>query len=613
MAPGKGVCYEARDDRVRARAPNGESRSWRVSVHGPEAWNLAREWLAQRHDVVETAPPVQPMQAVAPSPGAGERFVSDAAAGSTTGGVSVVEGMAGPATIIVDNQAPEDIRGAGEAGEDVEVALASVSPDAAPAGTCNPDSDTDVCAELCPPVPLNPVVAQMTARALEVSRLGQYWGFFDWIMWGHATSCRVWLWFGHELVDLFETFCPGHPCPPGASGRVVNVAACLGLQVAQGALPGVNHFILLEPFAEQPPPTVSVSDWGAHLAAERKHWDPQDAADLAAFYMDLGFACVHTASTGDCAPDACVLFEGGISGPMAWKTQRTRVAAAIQSFCCEPWAQEAFGACQEGAAAVLVASPAAPQSEAPAPPPPALPPVTPDRELEEPPSESQPADAPPNLPAAAPAAPQAAGDTEMDISKEALSWAFARTGAISSEAEQGQVIATWLSKIADEELAEIKREYIAAQIPRNRVTRTYQSSLLCLRFRVGRAYIEWKRDHPESSACLRDFALQHFGAGPGGRIAKKTRVFIARCERLALNKDTYTGDLGKGYKRKATTMQTGKAKRRRLHLTQGRPCVAPELRNALFQWFVDTRASIKGRFQIRTTHFVGTWHLQQTE
>jgi hypothetical protein len=44
MAKGT-ITYECRDGRVRARRPSGQSRSWKVSDVGMDAWKYARAWL----------------------------------------------------------------------------------------------------------------------------------------------------------------------------------------------------------------------------------------------------------------------------------------------------------------------------------------------------------------------------------------------------------------------------------------------------------------------------------------------------------------------------------------------------------------------------------------
>ena len=47
-------------------------------------------------------------------------------------------------------------------------------------------------------------------RANIIRKLGEYWGFAEWLAWGFASMTIVYMYFGSSVVDLFELFCmPG--------------------------------------------------------------------------------------------------------------------------------------------------------------------------------------------------------------------------------------------------------------------------------------------------------------------------------------------------------------------------------------------------------------------
>ena len=468
--PGRAhVTYEARDDRVRARTSTGISRSWRVAVHGEDAWALAEAWLAEHEGrelgmrrrlansektmatvlllrclcvrlpfilrrkcgecqclqslrpavvclltisgapvvVAPSAPAVAPLLASAgdgaqqqlpaegPPVGAPQASATAACSGEAADTLAPLAPLIGPTMATVAGEEPADVVGSAATADASEGAglEAAVAPDgslgrpsgdsaAVASGSGSSDdpvvgrervdgtpasggSDAGaVCVPASPPPPKKPKLAAdvaaappykpasereaaMLRRADEVSRLGQYWGFFDWLMWSYASNTKVFLWFGDHPVDIWECFCTDSSRPDCPTAKVLHAAACFGHAPASGLVPRVNHFVLLEPFGDMPPPKMDISDWKGHLAAARMHIEPTDAAHLAGYYMDFGFAVVFTAANGDCAPDTCANFERRASDPAAWKDMRLRVAHTIRSVLATKWAQEAFGAAQE--------------------------------------------------------------------------------------------------------------------------------------------------------------------------------------------------------------------------------------------------------------------------
>ena len=80
-----------------------------------------------------------------------------------------------------------------------------------------------------------------------------------------------------------------------------------------------------------------------------------------------------------------------------------------------------------------------------------------------------------------------------------------------------------------------------------------------------------------------------------GDTSKKKRVWQGRCNQLFLRQGIKCDPQNRKGRSGRSTMQTVFSKRRRRHGLQGRPHICPELRRALFQWFVDIKKSVKGR------------------
>ncbi len=509
-----------------------------------------------------------------------------------------------------------------------------------------PDSDEELqppVVLILPPPKVDVVVEQMLRRADVVERLGQWWGFFDWLLWGYVSLTKVYIWFGSNKVDVSATFSHEDQAPAQVGSKIIHVAACKGHTVARGDLPEVSHFVLLEPLENMPAVSKPLEDQSAWLAARFETSMKAGAAELNEFYMDLGFAVIPTTLSGDCGPDACAQFENS-SGPLAWKAHRKRVASAIRAYANEDWAKAAFVACQELAPPSSAGSSSRLSLEASSASASGSPGSTGSRS---PSATGAPFASAIGVPLAStmesysssgnlsrstltaasgssgagvlqgcagkgslelPEASkgqesrkvvsgksQGASDapsSEAAAAEAALTWALHRTGVNGDHA-----VAVWLPRLAEEEIAVLKREHAswlaeAGKVKKRLPARSYTSSLLTIRIRTGKLYLEWKRDRPDDKASLRNFALKYLCAGPA--VSKKLRQFIVRCEQAA-KQPTAVLSLGKGFKRKGTSFHTVGSKRRRMFGSQGRPALAPEVRQALFQWFVDTRASIKGR------------------
>ena len=183
-----------------------------------------------------------------------------------------------------------------------------------------------------------------------------------------------------------------------------------------------------------------------------------------------------------------------------------------------------------------------------------------------------------------------------------------------SRGERKRVANRWLRTFDENELewlvtrTQQETKQAAAAAARGPVGgRRHTSTLLLLRLKIGKLAREF-RDEPSrknqrgSQAWLRDFAVAHFGVPAGGVVSKSTRVFIKRCVQLAESGHVVGAvRIGRSRSAKKTvgTMKTKACLRRRNHGTQGRPQLLPELRVALFQWFIDIRSSVCGRLMGR--------------
>ena len=98
-----------------------------------------------------------------------------------------------------------------------------------------------------------------------------------------------------------------------------------------------------------------------------------------------------------------------------------------------------------------------------------------------------------------------------------------------------------------------------------------------------------------------EFARACMGFQPGRPVPKSVKQYIYRCRKLFEtqwldHRGVHARMKRNGPRATRATRKTGR--RRRLGM-QGAPHLLPELRNALFQWFIDIRKSVKGRLWAR--------------
>ena len=116
---------------------------------------------------------------------------------------------------------------------------------------------------------------------------------------------------------------------------------------------------------------------------------------------------------------------------------------------------------------------------------------------------------------------------------------------------------------------------------------------LGIRRQVGRLFLRWKASRPRCSSgrlakgSMADFAAEH----KLGRCTRKLERWIHGCERL-VHREAAAPE--------TEQLMCGDSHRKRRSGRQGRPFLAPVLREELFAWFVDLRFRVKGRIFLST-------------
>ena len=216
----------------------------------------------------------------------------------------------------------------------------------------------------------------VSARAVNVLRLGVWWGFVEWLAWGWASETQVTLHAGDSEWRVFDMF-----VPPEVSARArkwphhlhvlcVRYSAC-GSGIADG-LDSVNHYVYCMPSAEQ----VGISSLGsADLWGSAQTYNSLRSAEveLVNYYGRLGYVVIFTVAQGDCGPDTIAVHQGVPSTPTSWKRIRRVTHDALLRLRGEPWFYDSWHTCQEHACGAAPAAAPAPPcigvTDEPAPPP----------------------------------------------------------------------------------------------------------------------------------------------------------------------------------------------------------------------------------------------------
>ena len=185
------------------------------------------------------------------------------------------------------------------------------------------------------------VARSIRRRAAEVRRLGEYIGFWEWVVWSHARDVNVHMLFGSTIVDVRRVFGPPAEHPSGGIHRVASVR-CSGdgyrssaVNPNRGHVPSSNHFLVGTSNAVV---DVSEATGLSEIGAER-------SAVRAA--MRVGWVLKHTTRAGDCGIDVMAYHSRRVRVPSTWKTIRDELANFMLDVQNHPDWQHSFVACQE--------------------------------------------------------------------------------------------------------------------------------------------------------------------------------------------------------------------------------------------------------------------------
>lgn len=191
--------------------------------------------------------------------------------------------------------------------------------------------------------------ALISAHATRLLRLGQYWGWADWIAYGYAKKTRIFVHFGESYFDIFETFTPAHVHEESRTWLrrldVIGVRYSMsGSSVAEDQHT-VNHFLYGQPATTSLSPASSMQSC---IDAAPTHANLAfGTAYLIGHYASLGFAVVFTPTNGDCAAGVVAHAEGRKSCPQTFKAIRREVFNSHLQLRDTSWYADCFKACQE--------------------------------------------------------------------------------------------------------------------------------------------------------------------------------------------------------------------------------------------------------------------------
>jgi hypothetical protein len=192
----------------------------------------------------------------------------------------------------------------------------------------------------------------MRLRADELQMLGEYIGFFEWLVWAVMRQVGVHILMGSNVVDVLSLF--GHGLGGFEPVDIHRVAAVRGSPCAwlSAAVHGTtgwtsNHFMigcLIAGRAE-----ISLSDVLPHKSSTIAQAAWMDA-------KDAGWALKETAANGDCGIDAMAYHEGLPRCSKSWLKLRNEIANFMRLVAdSAPW-QAAFELCAEDGRGASVGS-----------------------------------------------------------------------------------------------------------------------------------------------------------------------------------------------------------------------------------------------------------------
>ena len=471
------------------------------------------------------------------------------------------------------------------------------------------------------------LAATIRERADVVGQLGAYIGLFEWCAVAASKRRSVLLWFGEVAVDVLSWFCPAEAaelqtvCDPKPPLNIIASVIDEGLTLmAQGDMPNINHYLAAIPLQTRGPlPDPSRSHrWADVMKKSAEALSGDSTSYISSAYRQLGLAVVTTASQGDCGPDAACILELRPRTPGGWQEWREELRAFIHEWSTTVLCQECFKACQEIEPARVhrawrpaVAHRVEIDEDAPeAPWCPAVDEAEVADETEE--DEAGEDEEDEEDEDADEAAPAGQGTSSMPEDVQGIVqnlMGHSVTGCSYAQVEQFRVC----RHVAVKRIAESANQHQQSQ---QKQVRLQQRKLLSERIAIGQKYLAFSRAARslDRKQYLKEFIQEHLGWRPGQR----NKDFVKRCAQVAVRSgadavgttwerllfsDPALGAVPGGVSGALHEAQRRGRKRKKERYTQlsfqGRPTLAPALVELLFQWFVDIRASIKGRLPVK--------------
>ena len=204
-------------------------------------------------------------------------------------------------------------------------------------------------------------------RADKLEKPFGHWGFADFLAWGYAEKCRVFILLNSDAFDVFEMFMPTEMYVEEAMTWTTHafLIACYSAdmgEVDRLRVSDVNHFVSCVPLDEnvlhsagngikkEALPTASelVAAFKKQLYNTLQR--PVGATEEATFldnYMSLGWAVNFTVCNGDCAPHSLASSMGlGDDGITTFIKIRRLAAASMRKLAPCKWFADALKAAE---------------------------------------------------------------------------------------------------------------------------------------------------------------------------------------------------------------------------------------------------------------------------
>ena len=466
------------------------------------------------------------------------------------------------------------------------------------------------------------IAEQIRLRAAQLRMDVEYIGLFDLTIYAALRKRRVRACFGTEVVDLIGLFAPWANASLDETLRPANFVGCVAtgghkLVVAtseDGFFPKLNHWVIGLPVA-------GVVDLDAEAAAAppKKYLDARLAAGKAGLHVKV------TVTDGNCGIDCMSFWDGTPRHKKTWAAIREEVADYMREVADQDLWHDTFRACAESKTEETVASEKAASAKAASAKAAAAKEKPPEvgcaaglgstflkwcKKVPKPSSFMKKAESPTSAAVAAaeeaesPPGATAGASSDKASAKSDASGASARVPEKSEHASFEE----WLNANAGEPWVRAATgDYAAykelediwkAKHPRAKAAKPMKPSRarhdrkLHYKGWVASQYAAWragpgkdsKQPYADFMPCIRVYP---------GRVPKRDKMWLSRIVAFKKSAGVTGIDYSKswGTQRKGGRIVPGE-QRMRTPGKQGAPHASPEIREALWDWFVDMRASM---------------------